>query len=812
MKSQNIDMRYRKIKFFLFFAVAVFILQAAMPARAAQVVNVISQNDKIFFAGKDATLRYDLLTGRFDIVRTSGEPIFLNAYSTVRLAVNGGAPQALILAGSDKLSWYRESVDDIMGTGTRVVISRRIDQPKIELRNVFTIYDKNPGIMVEVVVKNRAARAAVVHSLSPIRIDPANGGGLFLGVSPANARILQYACSRPGDPPATLLPGDTDMLSCGGAAFFDQAAHRGLLAGFITHRAAQPIIRSGYRAQDAARDPASERRGYTVFSADALFDPAQRLNKDEKLASETLCLLPTWDDPASDLLRLVQYAARANAAPASKPPFFLLRAAAREAFDRDALFAELDRAASKYAPWGAQVFLVPGGWESARGDWLPATGAESEMKTLAELIHAKNFKAGLQLSPFIADADSELLKQHPGWALATSEAALPEGRRVLDISMPEVQDLLQALFRRVTDDWGYDVILVDDIRFVLGAGEYFQKGVSRYQLMQSMLEQIRRAAGPETTLIFSDGPPYLLEGIADVLALDIAAPASFTDIKARFSTMSHTAHFNHRLWTYHYGPILLAEPGLTRETRRMALSALALSGGIVEPADPAQNNVPGEAMEDFRRIAPPYAATADPGDIFNAEYPDIVSLPVTQTWGKWRVAGLFHWDDAGPAGAARDFTVNFSDLGLRPGDTYLVYDFWNDTYLGAHKDAVQVKMPAHTVRVLGVRPLLPVPQLLSSNRHITMGGMEVRSHFWGAGENTLTVAADVTATFPYHFVFHVPPPYDFYGIETNAGDIELNALTPVKEGELVHVSFLPESAGRVEWVLRFRDRTAGGGQ
>ena len=69
--------------------------------------------------------------------------------------------------------------------------------------------------------------------------------------------------------------------------------------------------------------------------------------------------------------------------------------------------------------------------------------------------------------------------------------------------------------------------------------------------------------------------------------------------------------------------------------------------------------------------------------------------------------------------------LHFDRLGLEPAQGYLVYDFWDDRFLGLHGDRLKVLVRLADCLTLAVHPAKGVPQLISTNRHVTQGGVEL---------------------------------------------------------------------------------------
>lgn len=153
---------------------------------------------------------------------------------------------------------------------------------------------------------------------------------------------------------------------------------------------------------------------------------------------------------------------------------------------------------------GGELFQIDDGWEPAVGDWLYADRKKfpNGMAAAAEAIHNKGYKAGLWLAPFVAQKSSKLVKEHPDWLF------LHKGRPwlcggnwggfySLDIDNPEVVAYIEKVFRRVFDEWGFDLVKLD---FLYGAAPFGTENETRAGRMIRAMKLLRRVCGTHPIL------------------------------------------------------------------------------------------------------------------------------------------------------------------------------------------------------------------------------------------------------------------------------------------------------------------------
>lgn len=175
----------------------------------------------------------------------------------------------------------------------------------------------------------------------------------------------------------------------------------------------------------------------------------------------------------------------------------------------DSIRADLTGCAQLMRP--GDLFQIDDGWEPFVGDWLETDEKKfpAGLKPLADDIHARGYLAGLWLAPFVCQKGSRIMREHPDWLL------LHEGKPwycgcnwggfyALDIDNPEFQAYLEAVFTRVLDEWGFDLVKLD---FLYAAAPYGDENETRAGRMTRAMELLRRLCGDK--LILGCGVPVM---------------------------------------------------------------------------------------------------------------------------------------------------------------------------------------------------------------------------------------------------------------------------------------------------------------
>jgi hypothetical protein len=186
-------------------------------------------------------------------------------------------------------------------------------------------------------------------------------------------------------------------------------------------------------------------------------------------------------------------------------------------------------------------------------------------------------------------------------------------------------------------------------------------------------------------------------------------------------------------------------------------------------------------------------------DDFIHHYPEVLDLKVAAKSGTYDVVALPNWRSA-------PITKSLSlsrQLGLDPGEKYIIFDFWNQALLGVVSDQTSMEVAGHDTRVLLVHRLLDRPQLIATSRHIT-GAYSIQDLSWDAAATTLKGKSDVVPGEDYTLFIHLPPgtPEASTATATATAAGKQIPVRKQRKGNLLSVTFKsPESP--VAWEVKF---------
>jgi len=255
----------------------------------------------------------------------------------------------------------------------------------------------------------------------------------------------------------------------------------------------------------------------------------------------------------------------------------------------------------------------------------------------------------------------------------------------------------------------------------------------------------------------------------------------------------------------------LTQFGTTLAEAHTLVTYLALTG-VVYPLASVMPELPPERVNLLKMTLPPLPIF--PMDLYSRgtdmqfdrfkyttannyihNYPELLDLKVNAASGIYDVVGVTNWRSE-----VSNKRVSFEQqLGLSSG-SYLVFDFWNQKFLGAFDGSVDVKVLPHDTQVLLIHPAVGHPQLLGTARHIS-GSYSINAMGWEEAASRLRGRSTTIAGEPYTIWVHVPKEFRLSTAHATGGKGEV----PVKaelHGELLTLT-IPGQESPGDWDLAF---------
>ena len=240
---------------------------------------------------------------------------------------------------------------------------------------------------------------------------------------------------------------------------------------------------------------------------------------------------------------------------------------------------------------------------------------------------------------------------------------------------------------------------------------------------------------------------------------------------------------------------------LSATKRRTMLTLIGLLSGRIELGTSIGSMTP-EMLHDLTRLYPMIREPRSPRPVdmlMGKRHPEVYVYPASERW----IQVILMNNDRRRKTIHVPFSGDQADtgsLGLDAEKAYYVYEFWNQKWIGRFQgtDMLAVEQRPREALVYSVREVLDRPQVLSTNRHVMQGLMDLHDVRWTG--SALTGAADVVGGEEFRIVVaeNGRTPHAIHADSARASF----ALTD-RENGLVEIALSAEDNTRVTWRLEF---------
>lgn len=194
-------------------------------------------------------------------------------------------------------------------------------------------------------------------------------------------------------------------------------------------------------------------------------------------------------------------------------------------------------------------FQIDDGWQAGIGDWDETSPRFGDLAGTLARIRAAGRAAGLWSAPFLVGSGSSLAAEHPDWLVGDAWAGenWSQQLHVLDVTHPDAAEHLEMVYRSLAVEY-------HKLDFLYaGALPGRRHGdASPLDAYREGLRIVRRAVGPEATLLGCGAPLFPSVGLVDAMRVgpDVLGeheldPRSLAAARAASEARSWT---NGRLW------------------------------------------------------------------------------------------------------------------------------------------------------------------------------------------------------------------------------------------------------------------------
>ncbi len=771
---------------------------------------------------------FDMSKGRFNIYRRDGSLLLYQA--TVR--ANSSNRRSSIAESSYEHTAEAKKIQDQIGIGKQLIIHSRDMNSNIDFESRFTLYENHSCIIIEASCKNVTTHDLVLKNIEPIcAIEEIDGALNWSGAS----RVLtngpmyydpgmihdfgsSYKAPEPYGPIKTGLmtpdfqyPASDRVGSWWNIGLFRGYDKEGLVCGFIENK-------SGFGQMIISKTATGELSLYT----ESVFAPATILKPGASISSNRLMIniapnpYAALEDYAS-LMGMLN-GARVNSIVNGWCEWFFTY----EFITEDEVIRNAEFAARYLRPYGLEYIQIDEGYQRYHGDWEGNERFPHGMKWLADQIKSLGLKPGIWLAPYVISEPTEVFQKHPEWLLKhpngqlmrvgpwpgeDSDWARHENpkRYGLDVTHPGAADWLFNLFDTVANQWGYEMFKIDFVAWsLLSAHQYHDSTATPAQAYRKGMEIIRSAIGPQRH-VNDCGPGPVSVGLIDSMRIEAdqnygyrkaAWQQYFLESSSSAPAAAKRYYFHKRTWINDADHVCLNL--LSIPQAQAAATIIALSGGNIISGDRLPD-LDVNRLEILKKIFPAYGEAARPVDLFDSDRQSVFSLKITKPFGEWTIVGLFNSSETDVI----EKSFPLERLWLHPEKVYVAYDFWMERFCGEVTGSLIVKVLPASVTLLSLHEKTGVPQIISTDRHVLQGAIELEEVTWNAAAYMLSGISVGPSNTSHNVAIYLPEEQNWVqGKKSLHHDFESYSLKLMDNHILrVHVKF--NDSERVRWQIKF---------
>ncbi|MGN0333134.1 MAG: hypothetical protein ACI4D9_08995 [Lachnospiraceae bacterium] len=363
-------------------------------------------------------------------------------------------------------------------------------------------------------------------------------------------------------------------------------------------------------------------------------------------------------------------------------------------------------------------------------------------------------------------------------------------------------------------DAGYKYVKIDAIRHLLldGLHEAVRLGImsneEAEQKFRAYMEAGKKGMSEDMYYLASWGEMHEVVGVADACRISMDANPTWAGIRMQLFEMARWFHTQRILFLNDPDHVCVRTKP---EWAKSVLSLISLAGGLCMLSD-TQDAYTEEKLEIIQKTLPPLTtSTAETGPL-NLDFPAYtwtklhgfavqshetpVEMEDVNLKDAYDMAGIYPtMEDDHPFSTLWSFHLNHAEeswcvagrfatiplkesellleqINLDPKQSYHVFDFWKQEYLGVVTGNVAVRaLGLGECQILAFRKVKDIPQFIASSRHVSMDAVSIQKINWE--QNQLSVLLEGVAGTSENYYFAVPKDYTLQSTEVEGGECKV---------------------------------------
>ncbi len=879
-------MKVKKLYQCILFA---FMLFFALNVSCGEFIKIdLINNEPLKIESEYYIIEYDLKEGLWSAYKKNGEIVLKNVFAEANFQLSKGKKSFKTNAPNLERSYTVLDYEKEKSKGKLISILHQDKANPIIFKQNFIILSNTTSIITYIEIENFHNENLKFYSISPVKANFENEGGVFLGKNPDDIWVLENGYDFKFNFWVRLIPVSVNSISDWNSALYDKQTGNSLIGGFLNSEYAILQVNVNYQKGKTLKEnlksrihntnykqriPNNEqqtenlklpikdyREGITGYSGNCKYMPFKMVLPKSTLATEKFYIDFLSKTPQDGLENFAAMSALFSGVKEWKgevPTGWNSWATEyHHDIDENKMLLNARFVRDNLLDYGMTYFQIDDPWQLTRGDWEANSNFPSGMKNLLGEIKNMGLKPGLWLAPFVVSTNSSIYREKRHWIVKKSflgETIMSADEEILDLSHPEVKEWLYNLFYKLKNEWGCVWFKLDFIYYALLGEDYYDKGKTNVEIFREALKIIRSAIGDDSFMMLVAVPIYTGLGIADGMRIGLDNTPLWNDdeeytaqgLKPLYKSLVRRYYLNNRVWIIHPDMFYLGvereekkrwNSYLSLEEAKTYASIVGLMGGITKIGN-LFTNLNDEQLKVLKSLLPVFRGNARPVDLFEMKFPEVwdlkINIPSKEDASKeglnYDVIGLINWGVNAHWGkeideSIREIKVDFKKIGLTPlceakhgeryhlhdfsfgsksksykvGCDYLAFEFWDSEFLGVFRNELSIKIPPRKVKIISLHEYRGHPQFLSTNRHISQGGTDLKFLKWDNNNFILEGRMLVDKGFDYKIFFYIPEGFSIKNIDI--GDLqykyELN-------DNILTLNFVPSEKKEIVFKLEF---------
>ena len=381
------------------------------------------------------------------------------------------------------------------------------------------------------------------------------------------------------------------------------------------------------------------------------------------------------------------------------------------------------------------------------------------MKYLADRIREDGFVPCVWIGASHEVRETPFIKENPETVLVKRKSWC--GDWWFDPTHPKyLNEFIPLVFGTLKNEWGYEAIKWDALPRALDYYDqyhdrFYDKSKTPEQALRDVVKKARETVGDGTYMLSCHGESQRdICAYADIfdaarIGCDIFSWRNYLD--ECFGKLQYYYPLHNNAEYCDPDNLIVREEFNTLYQARTRASLVSLLGLPVTIGDDLRE-LSDERIDIIRRVIPSldvHPLLLESKEKLGQTF--VIGCYVKTAFDGYQIADVVNLTE-------RDRTEEFlfTELDLEPEKEYLVYDYWDGVFYGRVRHGLRLDFHPCESKVLLIREVPEHPAIVSTNRHISQGALEIKEMRWDGESRVLSGVSETVPGDEYKITWYDP--------------------------------------------------------